>query len=108
MAEPKETFDAILKKLATHYESVTNSKMFGMPSGKIKGKAFAGYFHDEMVFKLYGKSHTRALALAGSHLFDPGEMGRPMKQWVQVPFAHADQWEDLAADALEYVLSEIK
>src|SRR3954469_695078 len=107
MPEPKAAFDHIIKKLAAEFDNVTASKMFGMPCGKVKGKAFAGFYQDNMVFKLHGASHTRALSLSGSKLFDP--MGqRPMKEWVQVPAAYADQWEDLAADALEYVVSGLK
>jgi hypothetical protein len=78
-------------------------KMFGMPSLKIGSKVFAGYVEDAMVFKLSGQAHGRALALPGAHLFDPGAMGRLMKEWVVVPAEHAAQWEELARAALEYV-----
>jgi hypothetical protein len=38
---------------------------------------------------------SAVLALEGAHLFDPMG-GRPMKEWVQVPAAHADEWPRLA------------
>ena len=51
-----------------------------------------------MVFKLPDPdAHARALALDGAHLFDPGGKGRPFKEWVVVPAAHADEWESFAA-----------
>jgi len=78
------------------------SAMFGMPSLKIKGKAFAGLFEDEMVFKLTGEAHKKSLAEKGAKLFDPMG-GRPMKEWVQVPLSSAKQWKGLAEEAMKYV-----
>ncbi len=83
---------------------VSRGKAFGMPCLKVSGKMFAGYFEESMTFKLTGESHRLALGLPGAKLFDPG-MGRPMKEWVQVPFAHEAAWEQLALDAMEYVVS---
>jgi hypothetical protein len=82
---------------------VRPSRMFGMPTLKAGSKAFAGLFHDAMVFKLGGEAHARALALPGSHLFDPAGMNRPMKEWVVVPPEHADSWGDLARAALRHL-----
>ena len=100
---PAERYDEIAHELAFKDGDVALSKMFGMPCIKVNGKAFAGLHHGEMVFKLTGSAHAQALGLDGAQLFDPGHMGRPMKEWVQVPFAHADQWETFAERALEYV-----
>jgi hypothetical protein len=76
------------------------SSMFGMPTLKLDGKALAGLYGDAMTFKLAGEGHAEALRLSGAHLFDPSGMGRPMKAWVVVPVAHAEEWERLAALAL--------
>ena len=78
------------------------SQMFGMPTLKIKGKAFAGLFKDAMTFKLTGADHAKALKLKGAKLFDPMG-GRPMKEWVQVPVIHSKQWTKFAESALKYV-----
>ncbi|HQQ94933.1 MAG TPA: hypothetical protein PLQ93_10290 [Bacteroidia bacterium] len=56
-----------------------------------------------MVFKLEGLSHKEALSLKGAKLFDPSGKGRAMKEWVQVPFAHASTWSGFAIDAYNYV-----
>ena len=73
--------------------------MFGMPSMMCRhGRAFAGPYGDDMVFKLDGEAHAAALTLAGAHLFEP-MLGRPMKAWVQVPPTHETQWADLARKA---------
>ena len=100
---PTEHYDAIAHELAFKDGDVALSKMFGMPCLKVNGKAFAGFYEDKMVFKLTGGTHAHALGLDGARLFDPGNMGRPMKEWVLVPFAYAEQWETLAERALEYV-----
>lgn len=79
--------------------------MFGMPSVKVNGNAFMGFEKGEMVFKLKGETHTRALAIPGASLFDPSGRGRPMKEWVSVPAAASDLWTDFADAALAYVAS---
>jgi hypothetical protein len=75
------------------------AKVFGMPSLKARGKAIGGFYNGDMVFKLTDEaSRSAALALEGAHSFDPMG-GRPMKEWVQVPVAHADKWPRLAEKA---------
>jgi len=82
----------------------SSGKMFGMPCLKnSNGKAFAGFFEDEMVFKLGGANHAEALALSGARLFDPSERGRPMKEWVVVPIEHVSRWLEFARNAFDYV-----
>jgi hypothetical protein len=91
-------FDALLEELGSERD-VVKASMFGMPSIKRRGgKAFCGLYGEDMVFKLAGADHERALALDGAHLFEP-MAGRPMKAWVQVPPNHASQYADLARAA---------
>lgn len=82
---------------------ITKSKMFGMPCLQVRGKMFAGYWRDAMVFKLEGDTHKKALALAGAHLFDPSQKNRPMKEWIVVPYALKSKWRTYAKSALECV-----
>ena len=77
--------------------------MFGKPCFKINKKAFVCFFEDEMVFKLTGDSHSEALSLDGSQLFDPSKKGRAMKEWVQVPFDYKNKWNEFAESAFEFV-----
>ena len=104
--ESQERFDQIARQLFSSH-GAEKGKMFGMPCIKIRSKAFAGLFQDNMVFKLTGAEHTRALGLAGARLFDPSGQGRAMKEWVQVPEAYAAEWPELAEKALQYVASQI-
>jgi hypothetical protein len=100
----RPAYDAVAAALSSA-SGAEISKMFGMPCLKIDGKAFAGFYEDEAVFKLGGDQHAAALALAGARLFDPSGMGRPMKEWVVVPPAHQASWADLARQALDFVAS---
>ena len=96
--------------LLPHYTAIGYSipeaepgQLFGKPCFKIGGKAFICWFRDGMVFKLPPEVHREAMALEGAQLFDPSGKHRPMKEWVQVPSAHADKWETLAKAAVEFV-----
>ena len=100
--DPQAAFDAVAEEVTATSPAVRGA-MFGMPCLKQGGKAFAGYFKGGMVFKLSGAAHTRALALAGAHLFDPMG-GRPMKEWVVVPAEHESEWLALTRDAQAYVV----
>jgi hypothetical protein len=84
-------------------DGVRAGKLFGMPSLLVGRKAFAGYRDQAMVFKLAENDRREALALPGTALFEPAGMGRPMKEWVQVPAEHADRWSDFGRRALRYV-----
>jgi hypothetical protein len=101
-AEHTTLFEMVGHELADLDHAVF-SKMFGMPCLKIRDKAFAGLYQNAMVFKLGGDSHAEALALAGSHLFDPSGMGRAMKEWVVVAPEHSKRYAELGRRALAYV-----
>ena len=98
---PKAGYDDVAEELTLKYRA-TATKMFGLPTLKINGKAFAGLYKDAMMFKLTGADHAKALKLKGAKLFDPMG-GRPMKEWVQVPAAHSNLWLKFAESALKYV-----
>jgi hypothetical protein len=98
--EGRDRYDAISQSLVAGAGAIP-AKMMGMPILKKDGKAFAGYGSGSMTFKLRGSAHAEALELAGAHLFDPSGMGRPMKEWVEVPASASDHWERLAKAALE-------
>lgn len=91
-------FSALLDEL-TRERDVVRASMFGMPGIKRRGgKAFCGLYGDDMIFKLEGEDHARALSLDGAHLFEP-MAGRPMRAWVQVPPKHESQYGELARAA---------
>ena len=93
-----------------HFESVGRSindsvkgQLFGKPCFKIGKKAYVCFFEDCMVFKLTGAEHAAALSLPQAKLFDPSHKGRPMKEWVQLPFTTVDEWLHYANASAQYV-----
>ena len=99
MTKEEELYIATGQKI----KGAVQSQMFGKTCFKIGGKTFVAFFQNEMVFKLTGDEHTKALTLKGAQLFDPSGKKRPMKEWVQVPGAHASKWPELTKAAATYV-----
>jgi hypothetical protein len=95
--------EALYISIGQKLKDTEQSQLFGKPCFKISGKAFICFFKNEMVFKLTGDTHSEALTLYGSQLFDPSGKKRAMKEWVQVPFEHKDNWTKYAKEALKYV-----
>jgi hypothetical protein len=96
-------YDELCDDLVMRNPEVELTQMMGMSAVKADGKLVCGWVRSEeaMVFKLQDPDiHAAALGLAGSHLFDPGGNGRPFKEWVVVPAAHASEWPALAERAL--------
>ncbi len=102
----QKLFDSIAQEFASGDAGITKSKMMGSPCLKVRGKMFAVYWRDAMIFKLAGDAHKNALARKGAQLFDPSEMNRPMKEWVVVPYAHKAKWRAFTESALTYVASK--
>jgi len=82
--------------------------LFGKDCFKVEGKAFVCFFQQCMVFKLQGETKNEALSLDGSSLFDPSGKGRPMKEWIKVPYTYHQHWEKFAQEAFNYVSSSNK
>ncbi len=101
-AQGKVRLDALADDLADLGVAFERSQMFGSPGLRLpgKGKFFASLIDEGMIFKLDGERHAEALALPGAQLFEP-MAGRPMKQWVVVPFAQEPQWVRLGAAAAQ-------
>jgi len=95
-----ERFDRLAETFVAR--GATRSQMFGMPVLKAGDKVFAGTFGDAMTFKLGPDDLERARALTGVESFEPMK-GRPMKEWVLVPVAHAKRWSDLAERAFTHL-----
>ncbi|HWY38719.1 MAG TPA: hypothetical protein VNY73_09185 [Bacteroidia bacterium] len=93
----------LFKQLAEDLNGVKEGKMFGALCLKTpNGKSGAMFWKDCIVVKLQGDAFKEALALKGARLFEPME-GRPMKEWVQVPYAHKDKWKKYAELSVEGV-----
>ena len=101
--DPKQRYDEIVDDLVARTDDVVPGQMMGMPCVKRAGKMVAGFAASSgaMVFKLPDPDQRdAALALEGAELFDPSGRGRPFKEWVEVPPAHADRWPEFAEAAI--------
>jgi hypothetical protein len=101
--KPRALFNQIAHDLAARHDGVTTGQIFGKACIKTHGKALAAFFQGDIALKLDGDAHRAALALEGARLWDPSGKHRPMKEWVQIPFACAHAWPELALLALNYV-----
>jgi hypothetical protein len=101
------TYAEFVAGFLTDHPEVAESQMFGMPCLKFGGKAILGDWEGSAVFKLDPADVDGVLEIEGAHLFEPMG-GRPMKQWVVVPSAQADSWDDLGSMALDYAASQAK
>ncbi|WP_409340850.1 hypothetical protein [Paenibacillus sp. MBLB4367] len=95
-----ERFTAIGEEMRSAHQAEFG-QMFGKKVLKHKGKAFAAFYRDEMVFKLKGVAHREALSKEGAKLWDPSGKNMPMKEWVQVGQPFIADWRELAESALK-------
>jgi hypothetical protein len=84
---------------------VERTKFFGKECLSARGKVIAVLWEGDVVFKLAGENHASALKLDGAHLWDPKGKGHPMREWVQVPTLHREEYGRLGEAAYEYVTS---
>ncbi len=77
--------------------------MFGIPCFKIGRRPFIMFYENHLVCMLFDEAHAEAIGLEGATLFNPKGNAKAMGNWVQIPFAHADQWERFAIVAHDVV-----
>ena len=85
---------------------VTEANMFGMPTLKVGGKAFAGLWKKQLVVKIGVPRVQELLKAKAGKQFDPSGMGRPMKEWIMLkePESNAKKrWLELAEEAKAFV-----
>ena len=85
---------------------VTEANMFGMPTLKVGGKAFAGLWDKQLVVKIGLPRAQELLKTKAGRSFDPSGRGRPMKEWIAIkePAAQArKKWLALAEEAKAFV-----
>lgn len=97
-----QAFEGVAADLAG--AGVLSGQTFGSRALMVNRKALACLHGDAMAFKLGRDSpgHAQALLFPGARLFDPSGMGRPFKDWVEVPAESAAAWPRLAEAALGF------
>jgi hypothetical protein len=84
------------------------SSMFGVSCYKVHRKPFIMFYDNEIVCKLFDDEHTNAMKLKGAKLFNPMDNGKPMTNWVHIPFAYKKEWIIFAQKAFDFVENETK
>ena len=93
----------LFNEIGSNINGAVKGNLFGKECFKIGGKPFVCFFQQCMVFKLQGELHDEAMSFDGSILFDPSGKGRPMKEWIQVPYQYKEHWSKFAQEAHDYV-----
>ncbi|MFN8598684.1 MAG: hypothetical protein U0559_21170 [Anaerolineae bacterium] len=100
------TYVAVVQVLLSD-PRVVEVKMFGMPTLKVGGKAFASLWENgDLVVKIGAPRVHELLTAKAGRQFDPSGKGRPMKEWIMIkaPAAQAKKkWLTLAEEAKAFV-----
>jgi hypothetical protein len=95
MTKAEELYHQIGKEIP----DVAEGKMFGALCLKTpNGKSGVMFWKESLVVKLQGDLLEEAKSLDGVKPFEPME-GRPMKEWMQVPYEHRSKWKKYAVAA---------
>ena len=100
-----ELFESLRTELINHYDA-TKGSIFGHKGLKVQGKVFVFYNEPNIVVKLRPKDVEEALNITGAKNFDPMG-GKPMKEWVEIPYGETQQWFDYSIKGMTYVKSLI-
>src|SRR5581483_1148417 len=96
-------FDTIAREFASPEAGVKKSNAFGAPCLKVRGKLFACWWGEGMVFKLDAITFAEGMRLKGGHIFNPLGKGKGMKQWLVLPYSQRAKWRTYTKHALDYV-----
>jgi hypothetical protein len=87
----------------------------GCRRGKMMGRPMVAMGRRMVVFLREGSlgvrlvvgtsTHAEALRLPGAELFRPGR-DRTFRDWVMIPYAHAERWPEFAFAAVERLTAE--
>ncbi|HET8860966.1 hypothetical protein [Marivirga sp.] len=102
--------EQLYTEIGESMEDVKSGNMFGWKSFTYKRKPFLFFDKNSeqaVVFKVETDKLISTLDLAGTEIFNPGDKGKPMKNWVVVPIKHNYLWKDLALSAYENIIREV-
>lgn len=102
-ADVDPLFAPVLRALLRE-SNVTQSRMFGSPGLKVRGKVFAMLVKGKLVAKLPRERVDGLVASGQGEYFDPGH-GRLMKEWVAVGAGAKARWVALTKEARDFVAS---
>lgn len=96
-----DPFSSVVKAMLRD-RGVTQSRMFGSPGLKVRGKVFAMLVKGKLVVKLRRERAEALVASGDGEYFDPGH-GRLMKEWVVLGMHAKNHWPSFAKEARDVV-----
>jgi len=96
---PESYFHEIGRSIADSKKS----NMFGVLCYKLGRRPYILFHQDEIICKLFEEASQEAMELEGAAYFAPMGPDKPMRNWVQIPFVHQEQWPMYAQLAFEFV-----
>ncbi len=101
---PEDKFNQVAANLATHL-GVDLGPMMSAPGIQYKGKNFAFFYQEEMVFRLGRDWNPRDVGITEWHHLSPFKNKPPMLDWFCITAKDADVWQDLATRALSRMVA---
>jgi hypothetical protein len=99
----KDRFRTIVAELsASDGVAISNKRGFSHGGLLVHGKIFAILRRDALLLKLPETRVSNLIANGDGGVFDAGK-GRPMKEWVIIPFHSSADWLRLAGEARSFV-----
>ena len=106
---PEELYEELVLTLSPRpgvtHSSEQPASRFGAAALKVNGRIFAMLVRGALVVKLPSRRVTGLIEQGRGGPFDAGK-GSPMKEWLAVGGGSAEEWEQLATEALDFVGSE--
>ncbi len=96
-----------LAERALAWPGVAEGRILHATGLKAGGRVFAFPRRGELVLKLPAARCTELVEDGVARRFDKGD-GRPLREWVAVPEARADRWEELAREARAFVAPPVR
>lgn len=109
---PEERFATIVEELLSNpdvtppSDATQSKKEFGSSALKFRQKIFAMLVKGKLVVKLPKPRVDALIASGDGERFDPHHDGRLMKEWVVIEPTSAEEWLNLAREAMEFVASK--
>ena len=99
--DPPSAYAGLVQRALT-WPGVAEGRILHATGLKAGGRVFAFPRRGELVLKLPAARCTALVEEGVARRFDKGD-GRPLREWVAVPEASAERWEELAREARAFV-----
>lgn len=107
MSDTQAQFEAIGEGLIEKHENITFGKMMSSPAITYKGKVFAFYHNEEMVFRLGRDFDIHAHDIHEYTHLSPFKTKPPMRDWFCISVDYADKWVHLVQEALTVMRAKV-